>query len=177
MTHTRLRLDLPDGSWLAALSRVFPESTIRLSGAIDGDESDALVTLAASDRGLGPSSIPDDEGRGREDDCDADPADDRLAALGRRFSAADVDVESVKRVADEPSPLRGLTDAQRDLLLEAVDAGYFDTPRECTLTELADRCDIAPSTASETLRRAERCVVTRFTDRLAAEPNDDTNDR
>lgn len=170
MTRVRLRLDLPDGSWLAALSQTFPESTVRLSGTADGDAgddgSDALVTLAASD-----------DGEDARDD-DTDPADDRLAALGRHFSAAGVDVESVERVADEPSPLRGLTDAQRDLLLEAVDAGYFDTPRECTLTELADRCDIAPSTASETLRRAERCVVTRFTDRLAAEPNDDdTNDR
>jgi len=147
MTRARLRLDLPDGSWLAALSRAFPESTVRPSAASDGgSDGDVVVTLAA------PAAGPDFGD------------DDRFAALGRRFSDAGIGVE----IVDSGSvPAHALTDAQRDLLSEAIEAGYFDTPRECTLTELADRCGIAPSTASETLRRAEGHVVKRFADRLA----------
>lgn len=55
-----------------------------------------------------------------------------------------------------------LTDRQRRLLEAAVRAGYYDTPRECTLTELADREGIAKSTASECLHRAESKVVRQF---------------
>ncbi len=55
-----------------------------------------------------------------------------------------------------------LTDRQRRLLEAAVREGYYDTPRECTLTELADREGIAKSTASECLHRAESKVVRQF---------------
>lgn len=55
-----------------------------------------------------------------------------------------------------------LTDRQRRLLEAAVREGYYDTPRECTLTELAEREGIAKSTASECLHRAESKVVRQF---------------
>lgn len=59
-----------------------------------------------------------------------------------------------------------LTDRQREVLLAAVDSGYYVTPRECTLTELADRLGTAKSTLSETLRRAEARVVERYAEQV-----------
>jgi predicted DNA binding protein len=55
-----------------------------------------------------------------------------------------------------------LTDRQRDLLETALRAGYFEVPRECTLTELADRVGVDKSTASGVVRRAERNLVSWF---------------
>jgi predicted DNA binding protein len=57
-----------------------------------------------------------------------------------------------------------LTATQRDLVEAAFEAGYYETPRSCSLTELADRVDAAKSTVSETLRRAESRIVGSFLD-------------
>jgi predicted DNA binding protein len=55
-----------------------------------------------------------------------------------------------------------LTDRQHRMIEAAVESGYYDTPRECSLTELADELDIAKSTASETLHRAEEKIIKRY---------------
>jgi predicted DNA binding protein len=55
-----------------------------------------------------------------------------------------------------------LTERQQGLVRTAVDAGYYNTPRECTLTELAERLGIAKSTRSGALHRAEGAVIKRF---------------
>ncbi|WP_101297988.1 helix-turn-helix domain-containing protein [Halegenticoccus soli] len=57
---------------------------------------------------------------------------------------------------------RLLTERQREVLTAAVERGYYDTPRRCTLTELADGLGAAKSTVSETLHRAEERVIKRF---------------
>lgn len=41
----------------------------------------------------------------------------------------------------------------------ATDRGYYDSPRGCSTADLAEAVGIAPSTASDILRRAERRVV------------------
>ncbi|AAG19576.1 MULTISPECIES: helix-turn-helix domain-containing protein [Halobacterium] len=48
-----------------------------------------------------------------------------------------------------------LTARQAAVLRAAVDAGYYERPRETTTAALADRFDIARSTLEEHLRRAE----------------------
>lgn len=53
---------------------------------------------------------------------------------------------------------------QRTALRAAVDAGYYRTPREITLDDLADRLDIPRSTLSYRLRQAEARLVRRFVD-------------
>jgi hypothetical protein len=55
-----------------------------------------------------------------------------------------------------------LTDTQRDLLLRAIEEGYYDTPRSCSLTELAERLGKARSTVSESLHRAEGKALKEF---------------
>ncbi|KOX96879.1 helix-turn-helix domain-containing protein [Halorubrum tropicale] len=87
---------------------------------------------------------------------------DRVEAFGRRLAADGVTVGVAATGSDEPE--RTLTEAQRELVFEAVKSGYYDTPRRCTLTELAAANDIAKSTCSETLHRAEGRVMRRFVD-------------
>jgi predicted DNA binding protein len=53
------------------------------------------------------------------------------------------------------------------VLLTAVECGYYDTPRECSLTELAGELGVAKSTCSETLHRIEEVVVKRFVRELS----------
>ncbi|MGM0606178.1 MAG: helix-turn-helix domain-containing protein [Halobacteriota archaeon] len=60
-----------------------------------------------------------------------------------------------------------LTDRQRELLLAAADAGYYDTPRETTLTEVAESMDISKATCSNVLHRAEGKLVDRYAARMA----------
>ena len=55
-----------------------------------------------------------------------------------------------------------LTDDQYELLVGAVERGYYDTPRTCTLTELAEAVGLAKSTTSEKLHRAEGTVLKEF---------------
>jgi hypothetical protein len=52
-----------------------------------------------------------------------------------------------------------LTDRQFEAVAAAVDAGYYDTPREGSVSEVGERIDCAPGTAAELLRRAERSVM------------------
>ncbi|GAA0204654.1 helix-turn-helix domain-containing protein [Halobaculum roseum] len=88
-------------------------------------------------------------------------ARDRLSAFATALETMGMDYV-VEYVHDAIDAEDLLTDGQRDLLGAAIRAGYYDTPRETTLTELADRQGIAKSTASERLHRAEGTVIKRF---------------
>jgi predicted DNA binding protein len=55
-----------------------------------------------------------------------------------------------------------LTEQQAQLVAEATDRGYYDTPRTCSLTELAADLDMAKSTCSEMLHRAEGKIIEQF---------------
>ena len=59
----------------------------------------------------------------------------------------------------------GLTPQQETALRAAVDAGYYETPREIDAGELADRLDIPRSTLTYRLRRAEAHLATEYTGR------------
>lgn len=51
---------------------------------------------------------------------------------------------------------------QREILNKALDEGYFEIPRQITLQELADEMDIAKTTASQHLRKAEKKIMEFF---------------
>jgi hypothetical protein len=86
---------------------------------------------------------------------------DRLSAFGDQLDAFGLPY-TLDRVYDAVDPPSLLTDDQRELLVTAVEMGYYDTPRECTLTALADAVGLAKSTASVTLHRAEERVIKEF---------------
>ena len=86
---------------------------------------------------------------------------ERLSELGtllEQFGIA-FDLVSVTQSVDTQSLL---TAAQYDLLETAIERGYYDTPRTCTLTELAESVGLAKSTPSEKLHRAEGKVIKAF---------------
>ncbi|WP_231186810.1 helix-turn-helix domain-containing protein [Haladaptatus sp. DYF46] len=47
-------------------------------------------------------------------------------------------------------------------VVEAVERGYYESPRQCTLTELAESFGVSKDTASGILHRAERRIIKRF---------------
>ncbi|WP_323173628.1 helix-turn-helix domain-containing protein [Natrialba sp. PRR66] len=55
-----------------------------------------------------------------------------------------------------------LTERQQEFISEAIKYGYYDSPRDCTLTELAEIFDINSSAASGILHRAESRIVKQF---------------
>lgn len=55
-----------------------------------------------------------------------------------------------------------LTDRQWQFITEAVERGYYDTPRGCTLMELAKPFDINKSSAGKLLHRAESRIIKQF---------------
>lgn len=65
-----------------------------------------------------------------------------------------ITVQKTRQIGSlERSPDDVLTAEQRDAILRAVEAGYFDVPRRTTLVELADDLGISDSAVSQRLRR------------------------
>lgn len=83
----------------------------------------------------------------------------QLAAFRAELEAADIpyDVELVETERDAPAAL--LTERQLEVVEAALAAGFYDVPRECSLTELAADLDVDKSVASRILRRAEGRVM------------------
>lgn len=97
---------------------------------------------------------------------------DRLSEFGTQLETFGMSY-TLNRVYDATERPDLLTDQQRELLVTAVELGYYDTPRECTLTELADHRGVAKSTASVTLHRAEEAVVKEYVTGRLGVPIDD----
>lgn len=72
---------------------------------------------------------------------------------------ANYELHSVLTTADADALL---TERQRQALVTAFRAGYFEVPRECTLADVAGAMDVDKSTASGLIRRAEQRILSRF---------------
>lgn len=74
----------------------------------------------------------------------------------------DIDVE-LRRLYEEREtnerPRYGLTDRQRETLVAAVDEGYLEIPRSCSLAELGEELAVSSNAASERFRRGVRQLV------------------
>lgn len=211
MTLIRLRLTLPEGSWVADVSRTHPETTFRVLGAIPGENTGfALISVVAENlesvlesiraheavnltnrvqRSEGRATIQIDTGRplileaakrsglpieppfpicDGEARVDVVGSRERISEFSRRLEDANIGCK-IAFAGRRYHPDQLLTDTQQELVLTAIERGYYDIPRECTLTELADHAGIAKSTCSETLQRAESRLVRRFIQRLPDE--------
>lgn len=89
----------------------------------------------------------------------------RLSELGTQLDEFGIPF-TVNEVHQRIEPEQLLTERQLRLVHAAVERGYYDTPRRCSLTELAAELDRAKSTCSETLHRAEERIVKQFLDDL-----------
>lgn len=88
-----------------------------------------------------------------------------------------VTVDSIHEL-DDTTADQPLTENQRRTLERALATGYYDIPRETTLTDLSEEMDISHQALSERLRRAhKRLVATALnghpTDRVPDDPGTD----
>jgi len=88
---------------------------------------------------------------------------ERLSALGEQLTEFGIPFR-VDRIEQRIDSEQLLTETQSELIAAAVEAGYYDTPRECSLTDLAEEVGLAKSTCSETLHRAEEKIIKSFVD-------------
>ncbi|GAB7012814.1 helix-turn-helix domain-containing protein [Halolamina salina] len=127
-----------------------------------------LLLLAARDSGL-PLEMPFEISDG-EATWTLTASQDAISDLGDQLSALGISF-TVDYLQQEVAGSEALlTDRQRSIVSEAIEQGYYDTPRECSLTELADAVGLAKSTVSETLHRAEERVMKEFAAGLEEEP-------
>ncbi|MFD1562632.1 helix-turn-helix domain-containing protein [Haloarchaeobius amylolyticus] len=105
-------------------------------------------------------------------DWEITAARERLSLLADQLREFDISFD-VKSVTHRIETTQLLSDKQTTLVQRAIELGYYDTPRRVTLTELADDVDIAKSTCSETLHRAEEKIIKQF---ATSADNIDTNE-
>lgn len=128
---------------------------------VEFETTEPLLLFSIQESGL-PLELPFTI-RDGEATVDITASRDRLSTFTAQLQAfgMDFDVEYVRELVDSESLL---TDRQQELLDTAVEAGYYDTPRECSLTELAEEVGVAKSTASEVLHRTEEKIVKQYVD-------------
>lgn len=206
MPRAKLRISIPDTTWIHDVSVEYPETIFRVIAVTSGEESGiALLEIRT------PNPVPIIAAIERRDDVTdfdllwkrdetttvqvetADPlllfpilkagiplqtpfeitdgtatweiatSADRLSGLGERLDEAGVEFD-IDFVRNEPSvPTEGLlTDRQREVLLAAIEQGYYDTPRRSTLTEVSESFGVSKATGSDVLHRTEGKVLKWF---------------
>jgi len=86
---------------------------------------------------------------------------EQLSALQEYFAehGGTFTLERLYEPTDPEAGTYNLTSEQREVLLLALDSGYFAIPRETTADELAAMLGITPAAVSERLRRAFATLV------------------
>lgn len=118
-----------------------------------------LLLFSSRDSGM-PIELPVEISDG-EATVEVTGSRDRLAELAEQLENFGLQYQ-IENVSERLHESQLLSDRQLEVVSAAVDHGYYDTPRQCSLTELADHLDIAKSTCSETLHRAEGSIIKRF---------------
>jgi len=141
------------------------------------DETDAMGTIRHNGGYVrGPFHIEDGTERWHVGFDSDESADRTLSALERNNEFVVVsrreddlsEVRSVVRNADAVSQLvessQSLSAVEEETLRAAVEGGYFESPRDTSLGELADQFDISKSALSNNLRRGQQKVLDGFVD-------------
>ncbi|QCC46929.1 helix-turn-helix domain-containing protein [Halobellus limi] len=76
-----------------------------------------------------------------------------------RRNDVDIDLLRLNEYAGLGNADAGLTDSQREALLVAFESGYFEEPRDASLSEVAGDLDISQPAASGLLRRGIRRLI------------------
>ncbi|MFC6767954.1 helix-turn-helix domain-containing protein [Natrinema soli] len=92
---------------------------------------------------------------------------DQLSGYLDEITDVDIPYEIVS-LTHSYNPSEVLTERQWQVVTEAVERGYYEATRRCTLTELAETFDINKSSMSKLLQRAEKRIVTEFVTRASA---------
>jgi predicted DNA binding protein len=88
---------------------------------------------------------------------------ERLSRFSDGLAERDINFD-VTMVTTDAEASTILTPRQRQFVRAALERGYYDDPRRCSLTDLATEQGVATSTASRILHRAESRVMQWFAD-------------
>ncbi|ELZ16434.1 Bacterio-opsin activator HTH domain-containing protein [Haloterrigena salina JCM 13891] len=127
------------------------------------ETTDPLLLFSSRDSGM-PIELPVEIVDG-EATIEVTGSRDRLAELAEQLEHFGLQYR-IEHVRERLHESQLLSDRQLEVVVAAVEEGYYDTPRESSLTELAEQLDIAKSTCSETLHRAEEAIIKRFVEDL-----------
>ena len=208
MPRAKLRISIPDSTWIHDVSAEYPETTFRVIAVTSGENrGTALLEI----RTPNPVSVIAAIER-RDDVTDFDllwkrdetttvqvettnplllfpilragiplqtpfevtdstatwvitTSSERLSALGEGLDEAGIEfgIDFVRGEPSDPAEYL-LTDRQREVLLAAAEQGYYDTPRETTLTKVSESLGVSKATGSDVLHRAEGKVLKWFLD-------------
>lgn len=126
---------------------------------IEYSVTESLVYSATIDSGtLPPASVTIRNG---VMDAEITMAHDRLSGMIESIEAvgASCEILSLSAIGGTAGLL---TTAQQHFVVEAVRHGYYDTPRRCTLTELAATMEVTPAATSTMAHRAEERIVKEY---------------
>lgn len=80
-----------------------------------------------------------------------------VGATVRLLQIGDTRVQSAERIVELPAS--DVTDKQLEAVRVAVELGYYETPRQASLAELAERMGISRSAVSQRLSAAESTLI------------------
>jgi hypothetical protein len=81
-------------------------------------------------------------------------------ALDEAPASVNIDVQRVGQYnASRMNAANALSKRQSEAVTIALEIGYYETPREAGVADVADHLDCAPGTAAEHLRKAEAALV------------------
>lgn len=123
--------------------------------------SPPLLHLSAQASGM-PIEFPVEISDGKAT-VDVTGSHERLSELASQLRNFDLGF-SIEYIQERLHTTQLLSETQQELVLKAVELGYYDTPRDSSLTDVADAVGIAKSTCSETLHRAEETMIKHFID-------------
>lgn len=86
---------------------------------------------------------------------------DWLSAFRDELDSAGIEYW-ITQVSATPAASPLLTDRQREVVDVALERGYYDSPRDCTLTALAEHLDVNKSAVSRVLHRAEGKIISAY---------------
>lgn len=72
------------------------------------------------------------------------------------------EVQQITDYTGKEGPAELLTERQREVLRCAYEMGYFNVPRNVTMSDIAEQFQLDKSTISEHLQRAERKILSNF---------------
>ncbi len=139
------------------LSRLPERRLFRVALSAEGERG--LTYVDAIDIGV---TLLDIEASGGETRYRAQvPSRDALSQYRKRCNERGLsfDLRRIYRSEAEETERYGLTPRQRDVLRRALEAGYFEVPREVSMEELADEFDISSQALSALLRRGHRAIL------------------
>lgn len=88
-------------------------------------------------------------------------SDEDISRFKDELDSAGVTYQVVS-ITPSSDPIDHLTKRQQEVLNEAVNRGYYETPRECSITALATELGVTKGTVSRVLHRAEGTIITEF---------------